>query len=541
MKYLFISGTSDIGFALIKNLKQKNEIISTYNKTKPILAKNVKSIKLDISSRSQIKKFCKNKLIKNWDCLVMLPASQDPVGLFSNVNGDEWVKSIDLNFTNQIFLLKELLPFKSKKKNFINPVIFWAGGGTNNAPKNYSAYIVSKIAQIKMVELLDEEIPEMKFSIIGPGWVKTKIHKATFKAKHMAGQNYLNTKTRFKTNNFVPIKDVVSCFNQIVKSPKRVFGGRNISTENDHWNDKDLQNILISDQNAFKLRRSKNDLKKSDLDFDINKLLNFIYSEKKLHNPKSYLYKKFKDILHIKFSHVFFKNKKINNLLDLKINFPYVEMGNINSIHLFNLDELLIFKYYLKNKNNYKKVCDIGGNIGLHSLIMNKCGFKVDTFEPDPKHCSIAKKIFTKNRVRVNLYQKAVADFTGSTTFTRVLNNSTGSYIGNKKEGYGPLKKFNVKVLNSSNLRNKYDLIKIDAEGSEYDILKKFKKIDFNKTDFIIEISTKLSREKLWIFFKKYKLKTYAQKNCWKITKSLSDLPSSPKEGSVIISKNLKL
>ena len=102
MKYLFISGTSDIGTALINNLKNKNKIISTYHKSKPSQTKNIQNIKLDISSRDQIKRFCNNKLIKNWDCLVMLPASQDPVGLFSRVKSDEWVESIDLNFTNQI-------------------------------------------------------------------------------------------------------------------------------------------------------------------------------------------------------------------------------------------------------------------------------------------------------------------------------------------------------------------------------------------------------------------------------------------------------
>jgi len=44
-----------------------------------------------------------------------------------------------------------------------------AGTGSNSAPKYYSAYTISKIAQTKMTELLDKEFDDIKVSIIGPG------------------------------------------------------------------------------------------------------------------------------------------------------------------------------------------------------------------------------------------------------------------------------------------------------------------------------------------------------------------------------------
>jgi len=541
MKYLIISGSSDIGTSIINNIGRKNEIIFTYNKTRPRELKRFSSLKLNILSRSSIKEFIKKKIINNWDCLVFLPASQEPIGAFNRTASEDWAKSINLNFTNQMYLLRELLEKKSNKRDFINSVIFWAGGGVNDAPKNYSAYIVSKVAQIKMVELLDNEIDNIKFSIIGPGWVKTKIHKSTFLAKDKAGDNFSRTQKIFHDSNFVPMKQVVSCFNKIVKSKKNIFGGRNISAKSDQWSDKNFHLLLETDQNMFKLRRNKNDFRVSDLNFDTNKLLDYFYDEKSFHSHETYMYKQFQEIFHIKYSYEFLKNKKINSLLNMKIYFPYVKMGRINSSHLFSMDELLIFKYYYKNRNKYKKVCDIGANIGLHSLIMTKCGFKVDAFEPDPKHCKIAKNIFKKNKIHVNLKQKAVFNFDGTTVFTRVLNNSTGSYIENKKEGYGPLKRFKVNVCSSAHLRNKYDLIKIDAEGSEYEILQQFTKKDFKKTDFIIEISTLASRKLLWELFCKMQLKVFSQKTSWKHVKNIFDLPCNPKEGSVIISNNLKI
>ena len=235
---------------------------------------------------------------------------------------------------------------------------------------------------------------------------------------------------------------------------------------------------------------------------------------------------------------IFLKTKKLKNFLTKKINFPYIEQGNISSIHLFGIDELIIFMHYISSKKKYKKVCDIGANIGLHSLVLSKCGFKVDSYEPDPDHCNMAKKIFKENKIKVNLIEKAVSNFSGITEFTRILNNTTGNYIANKKNSYGPTNKIKVKVVDAKELSGKYDFIKIDAEGSEYDILSKFTSKDFKKTDFMIEISTSSSRKNLWKIINKKKLKVFTQKISWNRVNKLEDLPTSHKGGAVFISSS---
>ena len=288
-------------------------------------------------------------------------------------------------------------------------------------------------------------------------------------------------------------------------------------------------------------KKSKMIKKKIEINFDIKKILDSIYKNKNFQNPKSPVYKNFKKLLILKYTKEFLKNKKIKKFLNLNINFPYIKFGNINSIHLFGIDELLIFKFYISRKKIYKKVCDIGANIGLHSLILSKCGYKVDSYEPDPVHCSIAKKIFKKNKVKVNLNEKAVSNYSGIANFTRIVNNTTGSYISNKKASYGPVKKIKVNVINAIELSNKYDLIKIDAEASEVDILSQFTSNDFKKTDFIVEISTAFSRNNLWKMIKEKKLKVYAQKISWNKIKKIQDLPSSHREGSIFISSSNKM
>ena len=73
--------------------------------------------------------------------------------------------------------------------------------------------------------------------------------------------------------------------------------------------------------------------------------------------------------------------------------FPYHTMGAIDSLNLFDLDELIIFSFYWLNCKRYRRVLDIGANIGLHSIILSKCGFEVCAYEPDPQHFEILQRI----------------------------------------------------------------------------------------------------------------------------------------------------
>ena len=43
-----------------------------------------------------------------------------------------------------------------------------------------------------------------------------------------------------------------------------------------------------------------------------------------------------------------------------------------------------------------KNVADLGANIGLHSLIMDKCGFSINSFEPDPIHVGVFQEKITR-------------------------------------------------------------------------------------------------------------------------------------------------
>jgi NAD(P)-dependent dehydrogenase (short-subunit alcohol dehydrogenase family) len=195
----------------------------------------------------------------SWDTLILCPGDLAPVGPFDQTDFDEWENSLAINFTAQLRLVRELLHSRRRNSQSLPMVLFFAGGGTNGATVRYSAYTVSKIALIKMCELLDAEIPDVRFTILGPGWVQTKIHEATLSAGQRAGDNLRRTQDRLNKRDFVPMEKVLDCCDWLVGQPREVVGGRNFSVTGDEWGSEVLAKRLMEDPNLYKLRRAGND------------------------------------------------------------------------------------------------------------------------------------------------------------------------------------------------------------------------------------------------------------------------------------------
>lgn len=267
MKGIVISATSDIASDMCHKWKKREwEIAGTfYSQTenyKSLISQDIPLVYCDLFDPHSVDEAAKTISLKHpgWDFLVFATGSQVPVGPFERVDVDAWISSIQLNFLNQMRLLHRLLPARSST-TAEKSVLFFAGGGTNNPVNNYSAYTLSKIALIKACELLDSEISDVKFTIIGPGWVKTKIHNATLESgEAMAGKNYEKTKQKIDSDECGPILDVIHSFEWVLSQPKKIVGGRNFSTVFDRWGTDELAKLLDQDENMYKLRRFKNDV-----------------------------------------------------------------------------------------------------------------------------------------------------------------------------------------------------------------------------------------------------------------------------------------
>lgn len=191
----------------------------------------------------------------HWDLFISAAGSMEPIGRFFDLDFDAWEQSVVVNTTAQLRVLHGLWPYRNRAKS---DVMLMAGGGTNNPFPNYSAYCVSKIALIKMCELLDDEEDGLNIFIIGPGFVQTRIHEETLRAGSRAGDGYGKT-VDFLATEGTSMDDIYGNLQWCIAQGKPIAGGRNFSTIHDPWRDggEALREQLENDDNAFRLRRAQ--------------------------------------------------------------------------------------------------------------------------------------------------------------------------------------------------------------------------------------------------------------------------------------------
>lgn len=232
----------------------------------------------------------------------------------------------------------------------------------------------------------------------------------------------------------------------------------------------------------------------------------------------------------------------------LGIQLPYISMGKVDSLDLFGPNEMIIFAFYQHNAGRYKKVLDIGANVGLHSVFMNRLGWDVKAFEPDQEIWKKAIANVSANGKRVGVgylsvttgqlpVRAAVSDRTGEAQFVRVLHNLTGSHIEGYKESYGPRETITVPVVDCRPLFDWADLAKLDVEGHEGVLLRCVTASHLEHLDLICELRGELEAASVLKHFNSLDCPIYSQKNDWKPVRKLGDMPVKHQEGSIFISK----
>ena len=195
----------------------------------------------------------------HWDIFVSCVGQLAPVGDFFENDFAEWAQSVETNGVAQLRALHAIHPFRRADR--VCHVVFFAGGGTNNPFRSYSAYCLGKIGLIKMCELLDDENPDLNVFIVGTGWVRTKIHAQTLAAGSRAGGNFDRTRAFLYGNEAGTARDdIAAMIRWGVAQGRPVAGGRNFSVVHDQWAEAGagLAAALAANPDKFKLRRHGN-------------------------------------------------------------------------------------------------------------------------------------------------------------------------------------------------------------------------------------------------------------------------------------------
>lgn len=226
----------------------------------------------------------------------------------------------------------------------------------------------------------------------------------------------------------------------------------------------------------------------------------------------------------------------------VQVDLEYVDFGQggVDTFNLLGIDELIVFLLY-SSRICPSKALDIGANVGLHSIMMAKSGWIVDSYEPDPVHLQILQRHLKSNGVvgSVTVFDDAVSDYDGEGSFTRVVGNSTGSHLtGSKENPYGELDFFNVSVKHIGRCISGHNFAKIDAEGAEARILNGIKGEHWGSLDVVLEVGSKANAESIFRLVLEQGLSAFSQKTGWEIVQDIQGIPTTYMEGSLFISGN---
>lgn len=260
---LIVSASSDIGYHLARHwIESGIEVVGTYRtdseKVAELKSHGANLMHCDLEDPKSATRVIEEASLHPISRLVLAAGGQDPIGLFAEIDFEEWARSIETNFTSQVRILHGLLARNSLENS---RVLMFAGGGTNNATQRYSAYTLAKIASIKAMELFASEYPKTCFSILGPGWVRTKIHEQTLRNPIGAGDNYERTVKHLESDDFFPMKRLMECIDWLFEGSSSAISGRNFSAVHDNWGSVTLTEALEENPDLYKLRRFGNDLK----------------------------------------------------------------------------------------------------------------------------------------------------------------------------------------------------------------------------------------------------------------------------------------
>ncbi len=225
------------------------------------------------------------------------------------------------------------------------------------------------------------------------------------------------------------------------------------------------------------------------------------------------------------------------------LRFPYEKMGEIDSLDLFGLDELIIFSFYWANRKTYRRVSDLGANLGLHSFCLARAGFEVRCYEPDPATFELLKANLARNGLdAVMPIQAAVSVGDGTAEFLRLHGNRTGSHLaGAKANPYGEIERFSVELKAFQPIIEWSDLLKIDVEGHEAKLIASTDRAVWEKADAMMEVGSTENAAVVFAHLQKLGINMYAQKLGWQQAHSLSGIPTSHREGSLFVTHRNKM
>lgn len=174
-------------------------------------------------------------------------------------------------------------------------------------------------------------------------------------------------------------------------------------------------------------------------------------------------------------------------------NNPVQDLHWLQDKHPEIFNEVIVINEYQLNRADIenKNIIDIGANVGMFSILAAYLGAKrVIAAEPASNTFEILKQnVKQSNFKTIEIYKNIVLNITGAKIKLPLQNDSGHNSLFRESEKFETAESISLNDMIMQLPNNEDIILKIDCEGSEYDIILNANKIDFQNIKTIhIEI-----------------------------------------------------
>jgi NAD(P)-dependent dehydrogenase (short-subunit alcohol dehydrogenase family) len=130
-----------------------------------------------------------------------------PKGSIEKVDWEEWVKAVQVNLFGSVLMCRAMLPHF--RAHGYGKIVQLSGGGATNPLPYLSAYAVSKVAVVRFVETVAEEVREDHIDVnaIAPGALNTRLLDEVLAAgPRLVGQAFYDRAVKQKAQGGAPLE-----------------------------------------------------------------------------------------------------------------------------------------------------------------------------------------------------------------------------------------------------------------------------------------------------------------------------------------------
>jgi short-subunit dehydrogenase len=203
------------------------------------------------------KKLNKHKsFIKNTNIIINATGSLGEIKNILKVNLKKFKNTMDINFFFNLLLLQNLSKFIKNNKNLL--LILFSGGGVTNYRKNFSSYSISKLALVKFVEIVSNELnnKNIRINAIAPGIIKSKMIDITMKNRKLVSKKEIIKIEKEINYSNDALKKLFKVINFLSSNKGKKITGKLISSKWDNieiWSKKKIEKL--NDKDLYFMRR----------------------------------------------------------------------------------------------------------------------------------------------------------------------------------------------------------------------------------------------------------------------------------------------